>query len=103
MDFRFSAFEIINKKQIAQNTKFIFKEFKEITKHVFSHCLNQRHLLTVFLIIQNKYLPSKTNSIINMMLKIVIVPLLKQKRPDLWYGVPLIFLVLIYLSTGSLS
>jgi len=70
VDFTFTAFEIINKNQIAQNTKFIFKEFKEITKHVFSHCLNQRHLLTVFLIIQNKYLSRKTNNIINMISKI---------------------------------
>jgi hypothetical protein len=38
----------------------------------------------------------------NMVLKIVVVPLLKQKRPDLWYGVPMIVLVLLYLSTGSL-
>lgn len=39
---------------------------------------------------------------INMTLKIVIVPILKKKMPDLWYGVPFLVFLFFYLFNGSI-
>ncbi len=37
----------------------------------------------------------------NMLLKVVVIPIIKRRRPDFWYGVPIIVLALFYVSFGS--
>jgi hypothetical protein len=39
---------------------------------------------------------------LNMTLKILLIPLFKQKRPDFWYGFPIFFYIIFYLFNGSL-
>jgi hypothetical protein len=38
---------------------------------------------------------------LNMTLKIILLPILKRKKPDFWYGVPIIVFLFFYLFNGS--
>ncbi len=38
---------------------------------------------------------------LNMMLKVIIIPIFKRKRPDLWYAAPIFVLALFYYSTDN--
>ena len=38
---------------------------------------------------------------LNMLFKVIIIPIVKQKRPDFWYAVPLSVFLLFYTVTGG--
>lgn len=38
---------------------------------------------------------------INMILKTIVVPIIKQRKPDFWYTIPLLVLILFYYASGE--